>query len=401
MPRRVVITSLGMLTPLGDTETRIANAFRTDCVPFARFGSEPRLVVAPCPAPDLRSRVGTLKERRYLTRSGEFMLAAAADAISQSQLTREHLHDAGIFIGCGPNLDVGGEFPEVQAGHIDRVDLPALFLLRLLPNTVTAVTAKWAGIHGENGTLCTACTGSLQALGEAFRRISGGYLDVALAGGTDSRLNPSALLAYKKAGAPYMGDARPEEASRPFDAQRAGFVPGEGAACFVLESLEHAQARGAPIWAEIMGYGTTMDGASLAAPDAQGTYASVAIQRALTEANWRRQDVEVISAHGTATPLNDASEAAMIAEMFGNQPWVVAFKSWIGHLASACGAAELACLLVCARAGFLPGIRNLCEPCHDNVRFVRTLQPVSVHRALLRNSGFGGQNAALAVRLGA
>jgi len=306
------------------------------------------------------------------------------------------LAKAGLFSGAGPNLNIGGEFPDVKAGEIDRKNLMALWMLKFLPNTAASVIAKLAGIHGENQTITTACSASLQAIGEAFRKIKNGYIDLAFAGGGDSRLSKSSILAYKKAHALCDGTGKPERASRPFDRNRKGFVPGEGGAFFLLEELQHAKSRGAAIYGEICGYGSSIDGYSMIAPQLDGKWAERSVNAALQEAELAFSDIDVVSSHGTGTLLNDAVEADLIDRVYGKKsPFIIALKSWIGHISAACGAVELAICLACMQDSYLPKIRNLDEPCHAGLNFVSEEQSCRIRNILLENFGFGGQNSAL------
>jgi 3-oxoacyl-[acyl-carrier-protein] synthase II len=220
-----------------------------------------------------------------------------------------------------------------------------------------------------------------------------------VAGGGDSRLNPGALLAYEKARALYTGPADPDQASRPFDRDRQGFVPGEGAAFFVLERADQALGRKAPILGEVCGYGASMDGHAMTAPQPEGRWAEQAVRRALADAGIEPGAVDIISSHGTGTPLNDAVEADLIERCFADRrPLVVALKSWIGHLAAACGAVELALCLSALASGQWPAIRNLADACNPNVNYARTGSQHNGNVVLLQNFGFGGQNAALVVK---
>jgi 3-oxoacyl-[acyl-carrier-protein] synthase II len=255
------------------------------------------------------------------------------------------------------------------------------------------------GIHGDGLTLGTACTASLQAIGEAFRRICTGYLDTALAGGGDSRLNPGGILAYKKAQALFRPSGDPGKEYAPFDERRNGFVPGEGGAFFLLEDLKHAEKREAPIYGEICGYGSALDGHGMTAPSPDGQWPEKAVRSALTEAEQTPDTIDLVSAHGTGTVLNDEMEAKLIHRLYTRStPHVIALKSWIGHAAAACGAVELAVLLAALKARRVPEIRNLARPCHDGVRFVREPLSSSPNWFMVQNFGFGGQNSALVVR---
>ncbi|MEJ2038281.1 MAG: beta-ketoacyl-[acyl-carrier-protein] synthase family protein [Desulfosarcinaceae bacterium] len=325
--------------------------------------------------------------------------SAAADSLRYARLPQRLRDVAGLCVGGGPNLDLGGEIPDIRAGRLGEEKLAALWMLRFLPNTAASTMAQLLGLHGENLTVGTACTASLQAIGEAFRKIRDDHITLALAGGGDSRLSPGALLAYDKAQALYSGDLDPDRASRPFDSARQGFVPGEGAAFFLLEEAAQALARRAPILGEILGYGATLDGHTMTAPEPEGRWAEQAVRQAIAQAGLTPEQIEAVSAHGTGTALNDTMEAGLLARLYGSRrPPVVAFKSWIGHLAAACGAVELALVLSAWASGSLPPIRNLDAPCHPDLNFVRHAAPAPQGAMVLQNFGFGGQNAALVVR---
>ncbi|MEJ2662216.1 MAG: beta-ketoacyl synthase N-terminal-like domain-containing protein [Desulfobacteraceae bacterium] len=354
MAPRVVITAMGMVTSLGGSPEEVAGNVRTGRVPFQLVGSNPRVVAAPVADFDLRHSIDRFKNRRYLTRAAAMAVAAAVRAAEQAALATDQRESAGVFLGAGPNLDIGGECPAIQDGAMDVGKLSALWMLRFLPNTAVSVISQLTGIRGENLTVGGACAASLQAVGEAYRKIKDGYLSAALAGGGDSRLNPGALLAYLKAGALYRGPDPPGEAQRPFDLRRNGFVPGEGGAFFVLENARQAVARGATILAEVCGYGATLDGDAMTAP----------------------------------------------SSMFDSRrPCVLALKSWVGHLAAACGAVELALCLSAMQTGIWPWIRNLETPGNPDLNYLRSQdEPVAPGNLLLQNFGFGGQNAALVIR---
>lgn len=423
--RHVVITSFGACTALGFSPEEIISRLKNGPPSFQRSVPDPQVVT--CPIQDfdfrtwLRSIGRSCKERRYLNRGAQFCMAAALRAAddagsfsgqspascpapSPRLSTDNDWAGAGVFMGTGPYLNIGEVFPDIENGALDHSDLMALWMLRFLPNTAASIIAKSLGLHGENLTVNNACAASLTAIGEAYRKIRDGYLDLALAGGGDSRINGGGILAYKKAQALYHETGNEpaisdRNASRPFDAGRNGFVPGEGGAVFLLEESHHARKRGATIWAEISGFGNSMDGYNMTAPDPSGRWAEKAVRRALDEAGLAPNEIGVISAHGTGTRLNDSMEADLISRIFGNsRPKVIALKSWIGHLAAGCGAAELAIALTCMRAGYLPEIRNLETPCHSGIHFVRTPHRTEISTLLLQNFGFGGQNSALVVK---
>jgi 3-oxoacyl-[acyl-carrier-protein] synthase II len=383
MSRRVVITGSGFVLPLGDNREDVLSALQEPHGPFLRSEADPRAAVCPVPGFDLKSHVGRCKNARYLTRGQQLCLAAAVRAVDDAGLAGQSLDRAGLFLGLGPNLQA--------APRDDR----ALWLLDYLPNTVTSIMAEILGAHGENLTILTACAASTQALGQAFRTIASGLADVALAGGGDSRLSSEGIRAYGQAGVLATGFKRPELACRPFDRARCGFAIGEGGAVFALESLEHAKGRGARILAEIVSASSTLDGCSLTGPDPSGKPASMAVQRCLESLPG---DGICVLAHGTGTVLNDAVEGEILAATVPHALAITAFKSRIGHLAAACGSAELTLGLICAAHGQFPGIAGLENPCRDDLPLLREptrLRPASL---LLQSFGFGGQNACLGVR---
>ncbi len=399
MTRRVVITAMGVVSALGDEPQAIARSIQQERVKFRYSAFDPEVVVAPMDDFDVRAYTGRFKNLRYLNRGAAMAVAAAVRALQDTGLTASQRETAGLFVGSGPNLDLGGECPCIHDGHLEPEKLAALWILRFLPNTAASAIAQLTGLRGENLTVGNACAASLQAIGEAFRKIKDGYLDLALAGAGDSRLNPGGVLAYKKAQALYAGTRESREASRPFDQDRQGFVPGEGGAFFLLESADHAIARKAPVLAEVCGYGATMDGHTMTAPQPDGRWAEKAVRSAMADAGLAAEQIQMISAHGTGTPLNDAVEAGMIQRIFGDQqPLVLALKSWIGHLASACGAVELALCLSVWQTGVWPSIRNLDVPCLEGLNYFRPGTDAAAGRTLIQNFGFGGQNAALVIK---
>lgn len=398
MARRVVITALGMQTSLGQTPEEILASFKSNRTSFERFAPVADVVVCPIKQFDLQSITGRFKNRRYLNRGAAFGVAAALAALNQSGLTKEQLSAAGLFVGTGPNLDLQNDPPRGLDGNIAWQKTSALWLLKFIANTSAAVISQLAGINGESLSIQTACTAGLAAIGEAFFKVKHGALELALAGAGDSRLSLGGIMAYRKAQALFNGKLEPDQASRPFDQARDGFVSGEGGAFFLLESLEHARRRNATILAEIKGFGASMDAHGMTAPEPLGTHSEKAVRKALRQAQLAPEDIQAVSAHGTGTPINDEVEAKVLERVFGQKgPFVLGFKSWIGHLSAACGAAELALALVCLNENYWPRIRNLTEPCSQKINFVQNDLAAPVKRVLLENFGFGGQNCAMIV----
>jgi 3-oxoacyl-[acyl-carrier-protein] synthase II len=327
----------------------------------------------------------------------DLAVAAALSCVEQGDLTTEQRERCALFLGAGPNLDMGRSVPNIRDGIIREQDLDALWLLGFLPNTAASIITTLASVHGESVTLTTACAAGLQAIGLGADAIRSGRTDLALAGAGDSRLSRGGLLGYTRARAVARGDS-PGTACRPFDRSRSGFVPGEGGAFFLLEELGHARRRKATILGEILGNAATADGHALTAPDPRGIRGKQAVRTALVRSGLNPGDICAISAHGTGTRRNDTMEADMIARVFGPRtPPVVALKSWIGHLAAACGAVELDLLLTCLEGELLPPVRNLTRPEDSRPNYVRSPEPARKGPILLHSFGFGGQNATLVV----
>lgn len=389
-----------MISPLGDSSQAVVESIMANRHTFCFSDNFSDIAVCPVLDFSLADYIGRWKHRKYLHRGAQFALAAAVAAKNSAKLPEGWNKGAGLYLGMGPNLALEDDFGNTRNSQLDSTQLHALWLLKYLPNTAASSIAQKLDIHGPNITMSTACAASLQAIGEAFRSIKHGYCEVALAGGGDSRLSQGGLLGYMKAGALWRGKD-PSQASRPFDMRRNGFVAGEGGAVVVMESLEHALKRGATIYAEICGFGASLDGHAMTAPAPDGKYAEQAVRYALHEAELQPEDIQAVSAHGTSTPLNDAVEAGMLERVFVNANIsITALKSWIGHSAAACGALELAILLSCLQAGSptLPAVRNLTEPCSDRMHF-STGDRVSIENIVFENFGFGGQNVALVVRV--
>lgn len=381
--RRVVITGSGFVLPLGRSVPEVLQALDASHGPFVRSSHDPDVAVCPVRDFDLKTHVGRCKNARYLSRGQQLCLAAGILAVDAAGIGPDDLDRAGLFLGLGPNLQA--------RPREDR----ALWLLDCLPNTLAATMAEILGLHGENLTIMTACAASTQALGQAYRTVAAGLADVALAGGGDSRLSLEGVRAYRQAGVLATGFERPELACRPFDQGRSGFAVGEGGAMFVLESLDHARNRGADILAEVVFASSSLDGGSLTSPDPTGNSAVRAVRDCLEATGT---DGLLVLAHGTGTVLNDEAECRILAATTPHALAIQAFKSRIGHLASACGAAELALGLACAARGRFPAIANLSAPCCLDLPFLRACAALRPRNILVQSFGFGGQNACLGVR---
>jgi 3-oxoacyl-[acyl-carrier-protein] synthase II len=391
MKRRVVITGSGYLSAIGNNISDVIENIVDDKIAESHISFDREVKVRVVENFDVKKYTGREKKTKYLNRGAGFSVAAALKAFEASGL-KKNIERAGLITSSGPNLDFGSEIDSIYDGEISRKGLNALWLLRFLPNTASTVIAGKTGFHGENVNFSTACASSLNAIGEAYRKIKDGYLDVALTGGGDSRVSEGGLLAYEMAGA-----LSKKNKQRPFDKERDGFIAGEGGGFLMLEELSHAVRRSANILGEVKGFGMSLDSGSLTAPDPTGIYAEKAMKEAIKDAGVAQSQIDLISAHGTGTNLNDDVEADLINRVYGNKPKVISIKSWSGHLSTACGALETALTLDFMNSGFIPKIRNLKDPISDINFNLKNIED-GFNTAALQNFGFGGQNCSLIIQ---
>lgn len=401
---RVVITGMGAITPLGnDVETFWRNvvAGRSAVGPITLFdasGMKTR-IAAEVRGFDPEAWFGR-KEARRMDRYAQFALAATQQALQDARLDPAHVdrERVGVILGTG----IGGLGSLVQGVETlmtrgpDRVS--PFMVPMMLADTAPGLIAIAYGFRGPNMAVVTACASGTNAIGEAMRLIRRGDADVVIAGGAEAAILPITVAAFNVMGAISTRNEEPERASRPFDRTRDGFVIGEGAGILVLERLEHAQARGARIYAEVAGYGASADAYHITAPLENGEGAALAMRRALADAGLSPRDVDYINAHGTSTPLNDKSETQAIKAVFGEAAYDVPIsstKSMIGHLLGAAGAVEA---IVCVRAitdGIIPPTINYEHPDPDcDLDYVpNTARRKPVRVAMSNSFGFGGHNA--------
>jgi 3-oxoacyl-[acyl-carrier-protein] synthase II len=404
MTRRVVITGLGAVTPLGnDVPTTWGNviAGQSGAGPITQFDTTGYKTRFACEVKDfdVTPLVGK-KEARRMDRFTQFAVAAAKQALDDSGLrvAPDESWRAGVFIGTG----IGGigtlesEIRQLTAKGPDRIS-PFLVPM-MLPDTAASQVAIQFGLRGPNMAVVTACASGNNAIGEAADCIRRDAADVMLAGGAEAAVIPIAVGGFSNMTAISSRNDAPERASRPFDNERDGFVIGEGAAVLVLEEAEHARARGARIYGEVLGYGSSADAYHVTAPEEKGTGAAVAMQAALKQAGLRPAQIDYINAHGTSTPLNDKSETAAIKTVFGEAAYTVPIsstKSMTGHLLGAAGAIEALFCVKVINEGLIPPTINYEHPdpeCDlDYVPNTPRRKQVSV---VMSNSfGFGGHNA--------
>ncbi|MFQ6015538.1 MAG: beta-ketoacyl-ACP synthase II [Anaerolineae bacterium] len=406
---RVVITGLGAVTPIGltvDESWRNLVAGVSGVGPITQFDTTgfPVRIAAEVKDFDPRKYMD-FKEARRSHRSTHFTLAAARMALTDAGLTidRANADEVGVVMNTG-----GGGIGEMEvATHILAQKGPGRVSPFVVPNVMANAVACLISIHiGARGPVMTstaACASGNYAFVEAMHLLRRGEVEAVIAGGTEAVITPVAMASLGNAGALSRRNDEPTRASRPFDQERDGFVMGEGAVVMILETEEHARRRGAHIYAEVAGGSLTADAYHVTAPDPDGEGAMRAMRRALEWAQMQPEEVDVIFAHGTSTPLNDVTETKAIKAVFGNHAYhlaVSATKSMVGHLLGAAGAISALAAVLSIRDGIVPPTINLEHPdpeCDlDYVPQVARRQ--RVRAAMVNAFGFGGQNAVLVVR---
>lgn len=404
--QRVVVTGLGAVTPVGnDVPTLWASllAGRSGVGPITAFdasGLKTRIAAA---VKDFDPEVAmNRKDARRADRFTQFAFAAAAEAIQDAHLDLEHedLSRIGVFIGSGVGgiqtlLDQQDVLRSRGARRISPFLIPSM-----LVNTASGHIAIHFGLRGPNLAVVSACATGTDTIGSAFDLIRLGRVDVMVAGGSEAPICELAVAGFENMGALSAHNAEPERASRPFDAHRDGFVIGEGAAVLVLESLDHAQRRGARIYGEILGYGNSEDAYHITAPREDGLGAAEAMSVALQQAGVAPDAVDYINAHGTSTALNDAGETNAIKHVFGDHARRVPIsstKSMMGHLLGAAGAAEAVVCLKVLNEGIIPPTINYetPDPVCDLDYVPNVPRRADVRVAMSNSFGFGGHNSVL------
>lgn len=404
MTRRVVITGLGAVTPLGnDVPATWHNAIagRSSAGPITQFDASGYKTRFACEVKDFDvSPLVGKKEARRMDRFAQFAVAAAKQALDDSHLsvTLDDSWRTGVFIGTG----IGGigtlesETRQLIAKGPDRVS--PFMVPMMLPDTAASQVAIQFGLRGPNMAVVTACASGNNAIGEAADCIRRDAADVMLAGGAEAAVTPISIAGFSSMTAISSRNDSPERASRPFDKERDGFVVGEGAAVLVLEELEHALTRGAKIYGELRGYGSTADAYHVTAPEEHGTGAAMAMRAALKQAGLRPDQIDYINAHGTSTPLNDKSETTAIKAMLGEAAYQIPIsstKSMTGHLLGAAAAIEAVFCLKVIEEGIIPPTINYeyPDPACDLDCVPNTARPATVDVVMSNSFGFGGHNA--------
>ena len=405
------MTGLGVVTPLGCElddvwdavcrgESGVGLVERFDCREFkVRFGGEIRQFDA------TRYLQMDARDLRRADRFSQFAMVAAEQAVVQAGIdfSAGDAYRYGVLVGSG----IGG-LDEIELQHSVLFDrgpdrISPFMIPKLIINAASGnLSVRWK-LRGPNTSVCTACASGTNAIGDAFRMIQYGMADVMVTGGTEAALTPMGIAGFARMGALSVRNDAPQEASRPFDVDRDGFVLSEGAGILILEELEFALRRGARILAEVCGYGLSSDATHLTSPDPQGTGAARAIQGAILDAGVRPDDIDYINAHGTSTPLGDVAETNAIRTVFGQHADAIAVsstKSQLGHLLGASGGVESAFCVLALERQLAPPTINLDhpDPACDLDYVPHEPRSMRIRCAMKNSFGFGGHNACLVFR---
>ncbi len=409
--RRVVITGMGTINPLGNNvaefwDRALAGQSGVDWltqVDSAAYDVHIAGEVKNFVPEDFIDR----KEARRMARFSQLALAAAAEALDGARFDVSQMADpyrVGVLFGNG----MGG-YPDTDRAVKDITQKGArrmdpFYMVKMLPNMAAAQVAMRYGAKGYNATISTACASAGNAMGEAMEMIRAGRADVMITGGTEAGLSELGLAAFNVMKALSTSNDPPQAASRPFDSKRDGFVSSEGAGVFVVESLEHAQRRGAPILAELAGYGCTSDAHHVVVPVEDGETTAMCMTQALDDAGLKPEDVDYINAHATSTQMNDKYETIAMKRALGELAYQIpisATKSLIGHTLGASAAIEsVACVQSILTGKIHPTINQEFPDPDCDLDYVPNVKREGVDvRVVLKNSfGFGGQNACLVFR---
>ncbi len=407
--RRVVVTGLGLVSPLGCSVSEFWDNLSNGVGgvgPITHFDSTNHASRVAAEVKDFDvTRWLERKEARRMDRFTQFGIAAAQMALQDAglEISDGDATRVGVIIGSG----IGGiQTLETQHQILmergpDRIS--AFFVPMMIVNMVTGMISMRFGAKGPTNSTVTACASGANAIGDGFRILQYGDADVMIVGGAEAPITPLAVGGFASMKALSTRNDDPARASRPFDAERDGFVIGEGAGIVVLETLEHAKARGARIYCEMTGYGYTADAHHITAPAPGGEGAARAMRAAMKDAGVGLDEVDYINAHGTSTPLNDPFETQAIRAVFGeraNSVPVSSTKSMTGHLLGAAGGVEFIALALTHTHGKIPPTINYENPDPEcDLDYVpNTAREVDVKVALTNSLGFGGHNVTLATR---
>jgi len=407
--RRVVVTGVGLVSPVGvgtsaTWEALLAGA--SGIGPITKFDTEryPSKIAGEVKGFDPEQWM----EKKEVKKSDAFIhfaLAASQMAVDDSGLAIDEANAdrVGVVIGSG----IGG-FPMIERTHSTMLErgpdrISPFFIPGVIVNLAAGQVSIRFGARGPNSAPATACTTGLHAVGDAYRLIAHDYADAMICGGAEAAITPIGVGGFAVMRALSLRNDEPERASRPWDKDRDGFVIGEGAGILVLEEMDAARRRGAPIYAEVVGYGMSGDAYHISAPHPEGRGAIAVMHAALADAGLKPESIDYINAHGTSTPLGDVAEVKAIRAVFGEHAERLAVsstKSSTGHLLGAAGGLECGILALAVKHQVMPATINLDEPGEGcDLDFVpNEARPARIDVALTNSFGFGGTNGALLMR---
>ena len=406
--KRVVITGMGAITPIGNTVEEFWNGIKENKIGFGPISTFDTTDYKVKLAAEVKGFVAKehldFKSAKRMERFSQLAVTAAGEALSQAgiDMEKEDPYRVGVAVGAGVGSLSLMEREVIKIHEKGPNRVAPLFIPMFISNMAAGNISIYYGLKGKCIDVVTACATGTHNIGEAYQTIQCGDADVMVAGGTESCISPTGVAGFTALTALTTSDD-PKRASIPFDKDRSGFVMGEGAGIVVLESLEHAQARGTHIIAEVAGYGATSDAYHITSPAEDGMGAAMAMMEAMNEAGVKPEEVSYINAHGTSTHHNDLFETRAIKAAFGDAAYhvpVSSTKSMIGHLLGAAGAVEL---IVCAKSieeGYIHPTVGLQEPgeeCDLNYVPGEGIH-TDVNVAISNSLGFGGHNATLLVK---
>ena len=407
--KRVVVTGLGAITPVGNSVPEfwenIVNGV-SGAGPITHFDASLFKTQFACEVKDFdATKYIDRKEARKMDLYTQYAIAVAKEAVSDSGLDveKEDLNKIGVIFGAG----IGGihTFEEEVGNYYTRQEMGPKFNPFFIPKMISDIAAGQIsimyGFHGPNYATCSACATSTNAIADAFNLIRLGKANVIVSGGSEAAIFPAGVGGFNAMHALSTRNDEPSKASRPFSASRDGFIMGEGAGCLILEELEHAKARGAKIYAEMVGEGESADAYHITASHPEGLGAKLVMERALADANLKPEDIDYINVHGTSTHVGDISEAKAIKAVFGDAAYklnISSTKSMTGHLLGAAGAVEAMACVLSVKNDIVPPTINHEEGDNDpeldyNLNFTFNKAEKREVRAALSNTfGFGGHN---------
>ncbi|MGT2785438.1 beta-ketoacyl-ACP synthase II [Streptococcus merionis] len=402
---RVVVTGYGVTSPIGNTPEEFWNSLKTGQIgigKITKFDTEDYVVKNAAEIKEFPfDKYFVKKDNNRFDSYSLYGIYAAKEAVAHANLDTAAINRDrfGVILSTG----IGG-IKEIE-DQVNRLTekgpkrVRPLTLPKALPNMAAGNIAMEVGANGVCKCVITACASSNDALGDAFREIKFGFQDVMLAGGAEAAITPFAIAGFQALTAMSTTED-PSRASIPFDKERNGFVMGEGSGVLVLESLEHAQKRGATILAEIVGYGNTCDAYHMTSPHPEGLGAIKAMKLALNEAGIEPSVIDYINAHGTSTPANEKGESAAIVEVFGRKTPVSSTKSFTGHLLGAAGAVEAIAVIEAMKHNYAPmtaGTKELSEDIEADVIYGNGRE-MAINYAISNTFGFGGHNSVIAFK---